>query len=251
MTDTNDTDRWKRYWDEQYDTGARLQLETAARDPLGHWLVADLRTLAESDVDVDLDDVRRRPDHHVARAREGFKQFVEDAEIDDAADDGYEFLPVHLAGAASAGRGRDRRATLDDPTAAANVLTSATNLPVTDRPKLRTRTVELTYRCPAGHETSLRQPLYRERRLDRCGESDCTNDVFVDDRRTRVRRTVEFTVDHDSGPLRCVATGRYANDGADRIAGAKRLHLTGVLRLVAADDGDVEPIYEVLHAGPS
>lgn len=195
--------------------------------------------------------VRDRPDAVFEAARDAFASFVEDRDLDRPATDdyGYEVLPVHLEGVR---RSTDPPFDLQDPVDDANTVAHVTNARVTEPPRPRTRAAVLTYRCPAGHETTLRQSVHRSWTIDTCGDPDCSNEVTLDDTRTRRRRVATFTVKTPTGKLKCVATGKYAGrtDDARLLGEADALHLTGVPRLIANDDGVVKPVFEVLEADP-
>lgn len=245
MNSSTYTEHWIRYWEHKHETSARFAVEKAARAPTTHWLTADVPVLIDEDVDLSLADIHEQPDEVLTAARTGFAEFVERADIDGAADDGYAYLSVHLAGVSHVNR--DSRFSLDDAVSAANTLSYLRTARVTERPETIVRPFETTYRCPAEHETVVSHPLYRTDTVERCGTVDCSNDVIVDDGRTRVRRVSTFTVEHDGWELPCVATGRYTSPDFDRFHSADQLHLTGVLRFLEKEGG-VDPVYEVLHA---
>lgn len=238
-------DRWQAYWERQSDTGARLQLERAARQPDSHWLIADCGVLVDDEIGLDIDDIQASPDETFEAARTGFARFVADSEIDRDPGDGYDHLPIHLVGLPTV----DGSVQLDSPFTDANTLTTIPKVTTTTWEQAY-RPISITYRCPADHETTVDQPSYRSSTLTHCGEPDCTNEVDIEDRRTRVRRFVEFEVEYRDRPLRCVGTGRTAQSEA-RFRTADRVHLTGIPRLSTATKGRIEPVYELVHVGPA
>ena len=248
-TNATDPDVWHEYWASVADSGRHRQVDLAAADPLGRWLVAEAPVLVEEH-DVDPRELHADPDAAFAAAREGFEALVAARDLPDHGDDryGYESLPVHLTALGRAGPGSF---TLGDPFADANALTTLDGTKVVGEPTRRREAAVLTYRCPRGHETTVRQPLLRTWTVGSCGEGDCRQDVVPDDALTRPRAVARFTVDGPDGALPCVATGRYAVDEFDRLAGADRVHLTGVVRLLADASGGLEPTFEVVAAEPS
>ena len=245
---TEDVDQWIEYWTRQYESGAQHQLVTAARSPSDQWLIADIGVLTDEEIGVDIATIHQYPDRTLSAARTAFATFVAESEIEDAADDGYDRLPIHLVGVSPVTR--DDTVRLTTPYVDANTLTTVPSVEPTTAPERTYRPLELTYCCPDGHETTLDQPLYRTRVLSRCGRPECTNEVTADDHCTRVRRVVEFEIEYQGVEIRCVATGRYAQPDAAFLT-ADRIHLTGIPRLSTATDGTIEPVYELLHAGPA
>ncbi|PSQ19183.1 hypothetical protein BRD00_02765 [Halobacteriales archaeon QS_8_69_26] len=247
MSEPDHSDDWYRYWETVYEDD-HVQVERAAEDPLGRWVTASLQDLVE-ETDVDAVTVRDRPDATFGAAREAFASFVADRDLDRPATDdyGYEVLPVHLEGVR---RSTDPPFDLQDPVDDANTVAHVTNARVTEPPRGRTRAAVLTCRCPLGHETTLRQSIHRSWTIDTCGEPDCSNEVVLDDTRTRRRRVATFTVKTASRTLKCVATGKYAGrtDEARLLGEADALHLTGIPRLIANEDGVVKPVFVVLEA---
>ncbi len=250
MSEPDSADDWRQYWERTHEGGLRLQVENAARDPLAGGLTAEVPTLVE-EYDLDPDRLREAPDAVLDAGREGFAAFVADAGFDGPDDDryGYDLATIHPTAVT---RVTDASAQLADPVGDANTLTHVTAR-VTDPPQVDHQPAVLTYRCPLGHETSIVQSPYRTWTLDACGNEGCTNAVVPVDRRTRVRPIAEFAVKVVDRTLPCVATGRFAaaDEPARRLADADRLLLTGVPRLVTDANGDVEPVYEVLHADPA
>lgn len=242
------SDAWQRYWASLYDGSRRLQLEHAASDPLGRWLVADAATLVEDEYGLDPADLRRHPDDVLSAARDGFAAFVAETDLDPLADAryGYEVLPVHLT---TVRRLREVDPDGVDPVDDGNTLVLLSGAAVVEDPGVATEAAVVTYRCPSGHETSIRQPLFRHWQLDTCGASGCGRAVVIDDTRTRARRVCRFAVEAGATRLPCVATGRYAapTDEFERLVAADRLELTGIPRLVS-DGAGIEPTLEVLHA---
>lgn len=241
---------WQRYWADLHDGSRRLQLEHAARAPLGHWLVADAATLVEDDeYGLDPTALEAEPDAVLAAARDGFAAFVEESGLERLSDSryGYDVVPIHLTTVL-------RLASIDpggvDPVADVNTLALLPRASVVERPTVSVRAVVVTYQCPRDHETSVRQPLLGHWAVETCGEAGCDLPVVPDHTRTRTRRVCRFTVEADDARFQCVATGRYAEPTgeAERLAGAGVLALTGVLRPVIGDEEAVEPTLEVLHA---
>ncbi|MDX1746662.1 MAG: hypothetical protein R3324_12045, partial [Halobacteriales archaeon] len=230
MSPPDYTDNWQRYWASSYDGGRRLQIQNAASDPRDGWLTADVPALVEEDVGIDPQHVRDFPDLLLEHGRDGFRDFVLDSGVADGTDDpeGYDLLPIHLAGATRV-RGIDF--TFEDPVRAANSVRVFRNVEVTDAPTRRVQPSVVTFRCPLGHETRLRQPLLRRWMVERCGELDCSNDVVPVDTDTRVRRVATFTVSCDGATYPCTAAGRYAGETTDAtaLAEATTLLLTAVL----------------------
>lgn len=247
MTTPDYSDHWRRYWERRHDSGRRMELVQAATDPVGRWVTADVRELVEDEVGFEREPLYDDPDEVLDAARAGFEEFAGASDLGPPDVGGYDALPVHLTGVT------EREAPLTDPLADANAITAVDGVPGPDSVRRAPRPAIVTYRCPRGHETTLPQRLYRTWTIDACGRPDCTNGVVLDDRQTAVRRVIEFTVDHGDRELRCVATGRYASDPDvyERIAGADRLSLTGIARVVVTDAGEVDPVYELLHAEPA
>jgi hypothetical protein len=242
-------DAWREYWETALER-RREQLERAARDPLGAWLVAEAPALVENDV-VDPVALRDDPDAVLAAAHDGFESLVADGDLPGHDDDryGYETLPVHVT---AVGRVDGVDYSLSDPVDGANELRTLRSAAVVDEPTRRHEAGVVTYRCPLGHETSVRQPLLRTWPVETCPENDCEQGVVPDDARTRARRVARFTVETDARTLPCVATGRVAaGEAFDRLADARRLHLTGVVRLLADASGSFDPTCEVLAAEPA
>jgi hypothetical protein len=252
MSSPNHTDDCRRYWASVADGGRRRQVEHAAADPLGRWLTADAPALVDDDVGIDPDHLRGHPDAVLAALRQGLLAYVEDADLDGHRDDryGYEVLPVHVT---AVGRVEGARFDLGDPVADANTLTTVRDAAVDGTPRRAHEAAIRTYRCPLGHRTTVRQPRFRSWALDTCGQADCTNAVVLDDTATRARPVARFTVSTASGSLPCLAAGKYAaaDEEFDRLAGATRLHLTGIPRLVTDETGTLEPTFEVLSAEPT
>lgn len=248
MTVPDYTTNWRRYWETVADGSARGQIAAAATDPVGGWVTADAGILVNDDVDIDPEQLRNHPDAVLRDAREGFEAFVDAREFASETADDYELLAIHVTGL---GRVPGVDFSFDDPVDVANTLTQLSNVRLREEPGRDVKVVSRTYRCPAGHETTLHQSLHRDWTIETCGETGCSNEVTLLDSRTRLRRVVEFTVERGDSGLPCVATGRYADPAAtDRLADATRLLLTGIPRFVTRSDGTVELIYEVLHAEP-
>lgn len=245
MTVSDYTETMHLYWERRY--GSRQpELERAAADPSAGWLTAELPILVE-EMDVRPEYVREQPDAFLEQAREGFRSFVAERDLDSRA--GYEQLPVHLTGMSQLrGVPCEFGSIRDD----ANTVTVLRNAAVSGEFAVETRVSSLTYRCPAGHEMTLSQPLFRRWTANRCGEAGCTRTVVPVDAATRARRVVEFTVDPGGTPLECAGVGKLAEDPAVResLAGTRRLSVTGIPRLVARSDGTVTPAMELLHAEP-
>ena len=244
-----DPEVWREYWASVADSGRRRQVDLAAADPLGRWLVAEAPVLVDEH-DVDPQALHADPDAAFAAAREGFDALVAARDLPTHGDDryGYESLPVHLT---ALGRVDSGAFALADPVADANALVTLDGAALVGDPARRHEAAVLTYRCPRGHETTVRQPLLRTWTVETCPETGCGQKVVPDDARTRPRTVARFTVDGPGGALPCVATGRYAVDEFDRLAAADRLHLTGVVRLIADASGELEPTCEVVAAEPA
>lgn len=249
MTELDYEDEWYRYWERTHGGNRRLEIENAAEDPLGRWVTARLPDLVDDEVGMDAATIRDHPDEVFRSSRAAFASFVEDHDDVDAAGEGYEFLPVHLAGV---GRSTDPPFGLGSPLEDANTVAHLPNARTTEAPRNRTRSAELTYRCPSGHETTIRQPLHRSWTLDTCGEEGCSNEVVLDDSATKARRVAHFTVETASGKFQCVATGKYAGrtEDAKRFMEADSLHLTGIPRLIADSNGAVQTVFEILAIEP-
>lgn len=234
-------DTWAAFWAAEYDERRQAgRIETCANSPLKGWLTLDVGRALESAIGLTMADVRQRPDDVLSAAREGFEQFVADEpECPSPADSGYASLAVHLIGLPASGRVDS----LDDPVGAAGRLRSIPRVSI-ESPTVHHQALQTTYRCPAGHETTLDQPLYRYRSIDRCGAEECHNDVFVDDGRTRSRPVVEFSTQHRDSPLRCLGVGRLAAE-LDRVT-ADPVRLVGIPRRETRDDGSVEAVFEVV-----
>lgn len=247
---SDDADPWQRYWAQVHESGWRLQVERAAADPIGGWLVADATALVEEDVGIEPRTLHEEPDHLLAAAREGFDAYVDEADLSGPADRSwYEVLPVHVT---TVGRIDAVDFSMEDPLADANTLTTIDSAGVVEEPTVRQEAVAVTYRCPVGHEQSILQPLLRSWTVDTCLEAGCANDVVPDDAETRARPVVRFAVETLAGRLPCVATGQYGSaDRFDQLASARALHLTGISRLLIDDEGEVAPTYEVLAAEPA
>jgi hypothetical protein len=243
----DDANTWQLYWESVLEGGRRLQVERAAADPVGRWLVAEAPVLVGDEFDIDPAALRDRPDEAIEAARDGFEALLTDGNLSRHDDDryGYELLPIHLTAVGRIGPDFS----FADPVGNANTLTTIDRATVVDGPTRQYEPAVLTWRCPRGHETSLRQPLLRNWSVETCPQDGCSADVVPDDARTRVRRVARFTVETGAGALPCVATGRYAADVEyDRLANARSLHLTGLSRLLADGAGSIEPTYEVLAA---
>ena len=246
-----DAEPWVRYWGEVHDGGRRLQVEHAAADPIGRWLVADATALAADEIGIDPRTIHEEPDALLAAAREGLQTYASEADLPMAPDERhYEALPVHVT---TVGRLEGVDTAMSDPVADANTLTTLDRADVVEEPRRRHEAVAVTYRCPIGHERTVLQPLRRAWTVEHCLEPDCRNDVVPDDTATRARPVVRFTVETPAGRrLPCVATGRTGiADEFERLASASALHLTGVSRLVVDDEGLVSPTYEVLAVEPA
>ncbi len=241
------TETCRAYWEERAESGSQFELERAARQPYTHWLVADARDLVDEGIEPG--QFRTDPDWFFDALRNGFEGFVEEAEIDGTHPAGFDQLVIHLIGVSSVDR--LKQFGLDDPLTDANTLTTVQTAPITEPPARSVQPASLTYRCPAGHETTVRSPLYADRLLSRCGEPACTNAVFLDDHETRVRSMLRFSVTVDGTELPCVVGGRYAGEGADHAFNSDRVYLTGIPRIRVDSTGAVEPIYEVTQVGPS
>lgn len=251
MTAPDEVDGWRRYWDRLFESGRRGELEDAAGGAPGGWLTADVPVLVE-EMEFDPDAIVEGPDGLLSAARTGFERFVRTGPLDGPDDEtSFGHLTIHLAGLE---RALGRTVDFADPVAVANTLRVVRTARVADGLVVETEPAALTYRCPAGHETTIEQPLHRRFTVDTCGRPRCTNAVVPVDRRTRPRRVARFTVDGPDGdPLPCLATGKYAADTTARraVGDADRLHLTGVPRLVVTPDGAVDVRFEVTHAEPS
>lgn len=248
MTVPDYTDDWRRYWEQAHEGGRRLELENAATEPLARWVTADASVLVD-DTGIDPGHLVDHPDDMLEAARDGFQAFVSDRDFDKPVEDtrDYAMLPIHLAGV---DRATTESVEFEDPVANANSVTQINSASVLQRPETAVRPAVITYRCPRGHETTLRQPLYRNVMIETCGQADCENSVVPVDRRTRPRRITEFTVTVDDERLPCLATGKFAHptQAYEEMSGANRLLLTGIPRLVVASDGTLDPLFEVLHA---
>lgn len=255
---TDYTDHWSRYWERQYESPSRTQLVATAADPYNHWLLADLGELTtnedhsdekdEEEPRIELGHIRRYPDAVLQMAREGFEQFLETEDIDRVGC-GYDQLPIHLIGLPP--RTRDHGFRLDDPVSGANVLSTLPNVPVRDVTERQVRAASVTYPCPDGHETTITQPVYRTRRIERRGRSWCTNEVHPVDRKTRVRTLCPFDVTFDGEPPECIATGSFADRKRDLTTTSSRVTVLGIVRLRTELDHSVTPVYEVLNVQPT
>lgn len=244
------TSNWVRYWSQQYeDRAGQQQLEAAARDPLESWLVADIGVLTDDEIDIDLGTIRHEPDGLLADAREAFEILVTTEEIEEASTDGYDQLPIHLVGLPP--QVRDESFRLTDPTVESNILTSIPSAKIEGTPAVSTQAAVVTYRCPAGHETIVPQPVCNSNPLSTCGEPQCTNEIHVDATETRVRKTVQFDVLVDGMLLSCVATGMYADARADLILNGDQLTMIGIVRPCVTPTLAVEPRFELLSVGPA
>jgi len=244
------TANWVRYWTQCYeDDAGQQQLDAAARDPFGRWLVADIGVLTDEDVDIDLGTIRQQPDQLVADAREAFETLVTTEEIEGASSDGYDQLPIHLVGLPP--QVRDESFRLIDPVADPNVLTSIPSAGIEGTPTVVPQAAVAVYTCPAGHETTVRQPVYTDEPLSTCGEPQCTNEVHADATGTRVRKTVRFEVLVDGFLLPCVAAGMYADSRAELITEGDRVRMLGIVRPCVTPTLAVEPRFEVLSVGPA
>lgn len=248
--DPDRSDLWRRYWANLHDGSRRLQIEHAAGAPLSRWLVADAATLVEDEeYGLDPAHLERQPDTVLAAARDGFAAFVEEGDLDPVPDDryGYEVVPIHLTTVRRLGRIEPDTV---DPVEDGNRLVLLSNATVVEEPQRSVRAAVVTYRCPRGHETPIRQPLLRHCRIETCGESDCEMPVVPDDSRTKAQRVCRFTVETDTARPPCVATGQYAGatEAFERLDGTRTLELTGILRPVTDDEGAIDPVLEVLHA---
>lgn len=248
---SDDPDPWQAYWNRVHEGSRRLQVERAAADPISRWLVADATALVdEEQIDLDPRTVQEEPDAVVAAAREGFAAFVASTDLEGAPDtEWYQALPIHLT---TVGRVDGVDFSMADPVADAGTLTTLDGVRVLEEPTRRHEAVAVTYRCPVGHERSLRQPLLRNWTVDSCLEPGCGNDVVPVDAATRARRVVRFVVEGPRGRLPCIATGQYGHaDAFDRLVSATALHLSGITRLVVDEEGVVGSTYEVLAAEPA
>lgn len=249
--ETDYADDWRAYWETVADGGRRRQVELAAADPVRRWLVAEAPGLVDDDVGIDPADLRTNPDAVLADARDGFAAFVAASDLPGHGDDRYDYdlLSVHLT---TVGRVEGEQFSLTDPVGDANMLTTVESAAVVDDPSGRDEAAVITYECPRGHETTVRQPLFRAWTLEDCCAEGCSCPVVPDDARTRVRTVVTFAVQTAVGVLPCLATGKYGTTTEfERLADAERLHLTGIPRLVTEADGTVEPRYEVLATEPT
>lgn len=237
-TDTS-ISTWREYWVEQYEEGAQRQLATAIREPLNGWLLIDVGAVLATDIGVTFEDIRYSPDEVVAAAREGFEGFLRE-ETEGADAQAYQHTPVHFVGLSPVAR--TRQLPLEDPLSQVAHLTT---IPDTTISNLDTgyRAIRRTFVCPAGHETTLCSPLYQSRALTRCGESDCSNEVYVDDSQTYVQPVVTFEVVHGDTTLECVGTGLYAHE--PQRLDAKTFDLTGIPRVRTSSDGAVTLVFEL------
>lgn len=247
---SNDPDSWQRYWAQVHEGGRRLQVEQAAADPIGRWLVADAPALVDEDMGIDPGVLHEEPDDVIAAAREGFEAYAADADLPAPADSRwYGVLPVHVT---TLGRIDAVDFSMADPITDANRLTTIHSADVVEVPSRRHEAVAVTYRCPVGHEQSVLQPLLRSWTIDTCLEDGCTNDVVPAAAETRARPVARFAVETPASRLPCVATGQYASaERVERLASVRSLHLTGISRLLVDDGGAVTPTYEVLAAEPA
>lgn len=244
------TANWVRYWQKKYaDKAGQQQLDAAARDPFGSWLVADIGVLTDDEIDIDLGVIRREPDQLLADAREAFNSVVTTEHIEGASTDGYDHLPIHLVGLPP--QVRDESFRLSDPIAEPNVLASIPSARIEGTPTVTPQAAVVTYQCPSGHETTVSQPVYNPRPLSTCGDPQCTNGLSVDTSKTRVRKTVQFDVLLDGLPLSCVATGMYADTRVDLILEGARITLVGIVRPCVTSTLTVEPRFELLSVGPA
>lgn len=244
------TPNWVRYWRQQYeDDAGKQQLTTAARDPFGSWLVADIGVLTDDEVDIDLGTIRREPDRLLADARKAFEILVTTEAIEAASTDGYDQLPIHLVGLSP--QVRDESFRLTDPTSEANTLTSIPAARIEGTPTVSPQAAVVSYRCPAGHETVVSQPVHTSKPLSSCGDPQCTNDVHVETTETRIRKTIQFDVLLDGLLLPCVATGIYADTRAELILAGDRLTMVGIVRPCVTSTLAVEPRFELLSGGPT
>jgi len=246
----NTTANWVRYWEQQYeDEAGQQQLAAAARDPVGGWLVADTGVLTDDEVDIDLGTIRHQPDELLVDARRAFETLVTTEEIEGASPTGYDQLPIHLVGLPP--QVRDESFRLTDTAAETNILTSIPSATIEGTPTVDSQAAVVTYRCPAGHETTVLQPVYQAEPLSTCGEPQCTNEVHVETTETRVRKTVQFDVLIDGHLLSCVTTGMYADTRADLILEGDQVRMVGIVRPCLTPTLAVDPRFEVLSVGPA
>lgn len=240
-----DANTWADYWARERERnrqGGRMR--RAATDPAWTWLTLDVRRVLDANLGVDAESIVSQPDAVRRAARDGFEAFLTDApDLADPTPD-IEALPLNFDGLGSVARSRDL--TLGAPVASAGALAAITTSDALDDLSVAPRATRLTVRCPAGHETTVSQPLVRHRSLDFCGDEECTNEAFVVDEETCPRPTLSFAIEHGGASVRCVAVGRCAHD-PDRLR-SERVRLWVVPRRHTSAEGTVSAVLEVVAA---
>lgn len=250
MTFLDYTESIHRYWGRRYEGSRRLELERAAANPVTGWLSVDVPVLVD-DGGVTPEDLRKHPDEFLDQARAGFRSFVDERELDSPTSSRgvYDRLPIHLTGASQV---RELASGFDNPVESTNELAVLRSVTVTSDVSVEPSVQSLTYRCPAGHETTLTQPLFRQWMTRQCGENGCAAPVVTDDSKTRVGRVLEFDIELGGTTIECVGAGRMAEDSAVRngLISASDIFVTGIPRFIVQSDGTHRQGMEVLHAEP-
>lgn len=253
---TDYTDDWTKYWDIKYETSYMSRMKSAAQHPETSSLGVDVTELDPSEGEysykVSFDDLVDHPDSVLEDAREGFSNFVEEREIDQAQIEYLDILPIHIHGMSKIFPGSTHVASYDQLLKKQDEISHFTASLLDVQDELVRKPASIGYTCTAGHRTRVKFPLYTQPSIQTCPEDSCENDVIPVSQGTTMLKLARFNVDYDSSSLSCIAYGTHTSqrhfESLKETSG--RIQLTGILRKTVSD-GEIEPIFECLYVSDS
>jgi len=227
-------------------------MRSAAERPERNSVVVDVRELSpdeeEYDLEIALDNLVKHPDTVLDSARQGFAEFVSESDIDHAKGSDYDLLPIQVVGLSRISPFRYKSNSIPGLFDSSNEICQIV-VQSTENPDRIYKPASIGYRCPVGHDTRIIEPIYDRVEMGLCGNSDCMNSALQTSDGTVATQVVKFEVEFDDEYIKCVASGSYTNDRYFDILtdSEEELSLTGIPRIRVDDEGNADPVFEVLY----
>lgn len=253
---TDYTDDWLKYWEIKYETRSMSRMKSAAQHPATSSLGFDVTELDPSDDDYEyqirFEDLIEYPDSVLDDARQGFRSFVEESDIEGAQTENLDIIPIHVHGLSKVNPGRALVSSFDQLSRKQNELAYYTASILNVQDEFEKKPASIGYTCPAGHETRVKFPMYSQPSISICPEDSCENSAIPVSRGTTALQVAHFEVEFDNTPLNCIAYGTHSSqrhfESLKESDG--RLQLTGILRKTVSD-GEIIPLFECLYLSDS